>query len=125
MYGSKIHNCPGPYCFDLCGPLFWQVHQICLKCKLQLTFHIPTKVQSHFALSSMFVNAWDFARDAVWFSFRAIPFEILRGVEWKISRTPPSHIFIFSPTPHIFYYVFHGVPWQKECAKRSLNYVTL
>ncbi len=28
--------------------------------------------------------------------FRAIPFEILRGAEWKISQTP-SHIFLTSP----------------------------
>ncbi len=47
---------------------------------------------------------------------RAIPFEILRGAEWK-NRRPPPHILIFSPTtptyfiffadhPHIYFFPF-------------------
>ncbi len=44
---------------------------------------------------------------------KAIPFEILRGVDWKISRTSPPHILFFyadAPPPHILFIFFMNAP---------------
>ncbi len=38
------------------------------------------------------------------YELRAIPFEILRGGGMENFADPPSHIFIFSPTPPLTYF---------------------
>ncbi len=51
---------------------------------------------------------------------RAIPFEILRGAEWKISRTPLTyfhfledpHIFLFFMDPFAYFFIFDSTPFK-------------
>ncbi len=92
-FPDKLHSCL--YCTEICRErvvthLFWYNRVVS-----QLSPHYYLCRNNKLVTINM---------------LRAIPFEILRGADWKISRTSPPPILFFSPTPPTYFIFLPTAP---------------